>query len=157
MKRVAAILLLTALTLVTGCDPGFTVRQMNGRIQSHPDVPATLQRVRVEVDRFHALIGVSLYKPKIRITNATELPIAVTGCELVTVRGVYPTSRHNEAYPITVAPSATEEIEVWFDLREGLYTTFKRPAELRVRYMIGNSSQAASARLAGKVQAAGEP
>jgi hypothetical protein len=112
----------------------------------------------IEVSKFHALIGSGYYTPKIRVTNMAKLPVAIKGVELVTSRGIYhPSPRQNEDFRVKLDPGNTQEIDAWFELHDGLLTTFKKAAELRVHYMIGNRNEMATAKLVGKVQAGGEP
>jgi hypothetical protein len=158
VKRVAAMLLFLVVVLVTGCDPGFTVRQLNARPQWQSAVPEIPQQVSVEVSKFHALIGSGYYTPKIRVISMAKLSVEIMGVELVTSRGIYPVSpRQNEESPVKIDSGATREIDVWFELHDGLLTTFKEPAALYVHYIIGNRNETATAKIVGKVEAVSGP
>jgi len=158
MKQITRVWLVLVIVTTVGCDPGFTVRQLNARPQWQSAVPEIPQQVSVEVSKFHALIGSGYYTPKIRVTNMAKLSVAITSFELVTSRGIYhPSLRQNKDFRVKLDPGDTQEIDAWFELHDGLLTTFKKAAELRVHYMIGNNNETATAKLVGKVQAGSEP
>ena len=89
MKQITRVWLVLVIVTTVGCDPGFTVRQLNARPQWQSAVPEIPQQVSVEVSKFHALIGSGYYTPKIRVTNMAKLSVAITSFELVTSRGIY--------------------------------------------------------------------
>jgi hypothetical protein len=157
VKKTISMFLFLAVVWATGCDPGFTVRQVNADRHQHLAVP-TRPQLRVEVSNFHALVGSGFYTPKITITNVSESPVTVTGIDLVTGLGTYPLSlRQSDMSPKTMQSGVTREIGSWFELTQGLQVTFKKPAELRVHYAIGNDTGTATAMLRGKVQATNKP
>lgn len=158
VKRIAMAALVALLILATGCDPGFTIRQVAIQSQRHSVTPTAPPQVSLEVSSFHALVGSGYYTPNIQIRNLSTVPISVTAVELLTKRGTYSFfSLYRDAFAVNIDPGATREIGAWFELPEGLHETFKKPAELRVHYTIGNRAGTAIARLAGKVEAAGRP
>lgn len=157
MKRVSRLMTLAALFFAVGCDPGFTVRQANLH-PKHNSNPPSFHRVNIEVEKFHTLVGSRHYTARAQVTNLSDTPISVDGVELVTHKATYAShTPQTGSYPVKIAPQATVEIAAWFELPEGIRATFKKPAELRVHYMIGSSNEIASASLIGKVQAGDTP
>lgn len=163
MNQIVGILALAALGLLMGCDPGFTVREARPRLQHHLAPSVATSELSVDVDRFHTLAGDSVYRPKIRISNMSKLPIAVTEIQLISRVGVYVGSINRsgpDSSPrslMTIDPGATGELDIWFDLNHGLDTIFRKPADLQVQYTIGDISNTAKVRLVGKTEAGNAP
>ena len=121
-------------------------------------MPIALPEVSLTVSKFHRLAGYSSYTPNIQVRNLANEPISVTGVDLAIKRGAYlVSSLHREAFAVNIDPGGTREIGAWFELPEDLEGAFKKPAELRVHYTIGNTSGMAIARLVGKLEAGGRP
>lgn len=65
----------------------------------------------------------------------SDSPISVNSVTVVTQWGSFVNApRRPNFFPLVVAPGSTELLDVWFEIPEGLQKTFRKPAELRVRY-----------------------
>jgi len=148
VKGIAPMLSLAALILTAGCDPAVTVRQgstlrrpVTGSMLAQPDL-------MVRVTKYRRLVGSGSYSPEIKVTNISDSPITVTSVALVTRRGSFLNSpRRPQSFPVTLPPGATGSIDAWFDLREGIQRTFRKPAELRVHYRSAGGDSTARVRL----------
>ena len=96
----------------------------------------------------HQLIGEGWYGTEMKITNSSDSVVTVSGIELVTSRGVYVEEPpRTEVYPLEVPSGATQVVTVMFSLRDGVQTTFKKTAELRVHYQAAGKDEIARAKL----------
>jgi len=148
VKVILRVLIFMALIAETGCDPAINIYQV--KVPTPPPAPGGVQ-AKLTIKATHQLIGESWYRPEISMTNFSSSTMVVTGVELVTQKGLYSNQLQNsDRYPLTVSPGAAVVLDVHFDLRNGVRTTFAKSAELRVHYRIENKDEIAKTRLAAR-------
>jgi hypothetical protein len=133
-QTLARALLLVALTLLTACDPGITIRQINSTVQAEKQ-PTVIPKLSVEVQTTHQLIGEGWYHPQIKIVNSSDFPMTITGIELIAGGVTYENSPHHaKNYPLTLAAQSSASLDVEFRFSQGVYKVFENPSELRIQY-----------------------
>jgi len=136
--------------LMTGCDPGISIRQIKSPGQATVGKFATENQVVLDVKPTRQLIGEAWYDPEVRITNSSSLPITIENIELATADKTYAnTPVRSETLPPKIQPRNTETIHVFFRLDGAVYKVIKRPAELRVHYESGGTHEIARVSVVG--------
>jgi hypothetical protein len=151
-KLFARTLLVVTFALFAGCDPGMSIRQIDSRRLSKKTVLPEAPEIVIEVKTRRQLIGEKSYYPEIKIANVTDSPIIITNVELNAQGDTYENKpRENGTYPLTVPARSTAALDVVFRFGEGTYVqkVFKKPAELRVHYWIGDHDGVARTTLLG--------
>jgi hypothetical protein len=145
LPRLTAAASTLSVLLLLGCDPGIAIHQVNAmsRRASQTAVP---QRISLEVSPFRTLAYSGFYGARMKITNSSGTELTVYRVELIAQEGVYePKGTSSSPYSIAVSPGGEANLEAWFHLKESLYATFTKPAELRVHYKIADHDETASA------------
>jgi hypothetical protein len=117
-----------------GCDPGMSISQIKPSCETTKGDSATAQIV-IDVATSHVFIGNTRYVPQVRITNSSNASITITSVELISRGEVYANKPVQPGfYPLVVQPGKTEDLLVWFDLKNPVYETFKDQSQLQVHY-----------------------
>lgn len=131
--------------LLTGCDPGLTIRQVE-IARAGPEN----HQVTIHIKTNHQFIGDTKYVPEVKVTNSSRAPITVTKVELVEPKANYENKLNSlGSYPVPVSPGDTKVLDVWFDLNDSVKTIFQAPIELRVHYRLGDKDEIARATIVG--------
>jgi len=137
MKKMLATLTVLALMLLVACDPGMTVRQINSFVESENAAVHGIPQISVDVKTTHQMIGEGWYGPRVTVTNSSDIPITITGVELIADG----TTFQNQPlavkdYPVTLPAHSTVPLGVYFRFGTGMDVdrVFKKPGELRIRY-----------------------
>lgn len=121
------------LVLIVACDPGMAVRQ-RAAVENGSNYSSVILRVKTT----HQFIGDTRYAPQVTVTNSSQAVITITGVELATKQRTY--AEHSFK---AVLPGQSESLTVLFRLDENVTKTFPQPAELRVRYRLGDGEDIA--------------
>jgi hypothetical protein len=144
------VLLVAIPVLMTGCDPGISIRQIRSPGQAAAGKFAAENQIVLDVKTTRQLIGGAYYAPEIRVTNPTSSPIIIENIELATTRKTYTnTPVRPETSPLKIQPGGTETLHLLFRLDGAVYKVFKQPGELHVRYQSDGAQQIACATVVG--------
>jgi len=149
LKRILRPVSIAILGVIAGCDPGMTIRQAKqpGRLNGTATLNA---QVKVDIETKCQLIGQTLYGPKVKVTNLSGAPIAITSVELAAIGKTYAnTHPRPETFPLTIQSGSTETLHVLFRLDEPVHETFHRSAELLIHCKSGEKLETVRASLIG--------
>ena len=117
----ARILILLALILLVGCDPGMTVRQINSSVESESAAATTIPKISVDVKTTSQLIGQRLYDPHVVATNLSDAPVTITSIELIAGSRTLQNGTHAaKDYPVNLPAHSAVPLGVYLSLSDGV-------------------------------------
>ncbi len=136
-QRIGRTLVFVLLISIAGCDPGMTVRQINSVVEAENAVVTKGPKISISVKTTQQLIGERWYSPRVTATNPSDIPVKVTGVELITGRQTLK-NEDIEArnYPIVLGPRSSVALGVDFRFSDGVDVAkaFRNPGELRIYF-----------------------
>lgn len=145
MRPVGGILLFVAISLIAACDPAMSIRQVP------PANPGSgSDQLAIEIAPVKEFTSSTFYMAKARITNSSNSPVTITGCELIAREGSYQAKLGSgDSYPIELASGTGTLGCGFFELREPVRKVFESPAEVRIHYVIAGQGKVAKVTLEG--------